>query len=144
MKRLSPRDAIKMLKGSGITYYGNHCYSSWYEDEPGMAKMREIALKYHPGTEKQYAKLYPKFYTLGWLQSNIYGEALKRAGRNLNAETLVDALETFREVDFGGISGPVTYTSKSHKANSYSRMYKADIDKGIFNPLTGWRKPSGN
>jgi len=135
-------DAIKMLKGSEITtYLGNHCYSSWYEDEPGIARMREITLKYHPGTEKQHNKLYPKFYTLGWLQTNIYVEALKRAGRNLNAETLVDALETFREVDFGGLSGPVTYTSKSHKANSYSRMYKADIDKEVFIPITGWRKP---
>jgi hypothetical protein len=80
-------------------------------------------------------------YATGWLLSSIYVEGLKMAGRDLNAETLVDALETFREVDFGGISGPVTYTSKSHNANSYSRMYKADIDKGIFIPLTGWRKP---
>jgi branched-chain amino acid transport system substrate-binding protein len=134
-------DVIPMLRGSELTYYGNSCYSSWYADEPGVARMREITLRYHPGTEKQYIKLYPKLYTLGWLISSAYVEGLKRAGRDLDAETLVDALETFREVDFGGISGPVTYTSKSHKANSYSRMYKADIDKEIFIPLTGWRKP---
>lgn len=134
-------DAIEILKGSDITYYGSHCYSSWYEDDPGIAKMREITLKYHPGTEKQYTKLYPKFYTLGWLQSAIYVEGLKRAGIDLNAETLVDALETFREVDFGGISASITYTAKSHLANSYSRLYKANIDKGIFIPIGGWRKP---
>lgn len=78
---------------------------------------------------------------MGWLQSAIYVEGLKRAGRDLNAEILVDALETFREVDFGGISGPITYTSKSHLANSYSRLYKANIDKGIFIPIGGWREP---
>ena len=135
-------DAIKMLKGSGITYYGNHCFSSWYEEGPGIARLRKITLKYFPGTDKQYAKLYPKFYTTGWLNSSIYVEALKRAGRDLNSETLIDALESFREVDFGGISGPITYTSHSHKANSHSRMYKADIDKGVFVSLTGWRRPS--
>ncbi|RJP54946.1 MAG: ABC transporter substrate-binding protein [Deltaproteobacteria bacterium] len=134
-------EAIKILEGSDITYYGNSCYSSWYEDVPGIARMRDITLKYHPGTEKQWIKEYSKMYATGWLLSSIYVEGLKMAGRDLNAETLVDALETFREVDFGGISGPVTYTSKSHNANSYSRMYKADIDKGIFIPLTGWRKP---
>ena len=133
--------AIEALKQSDITYYGNHFYSSWYEDEPGVRKMKKITLKYHPGTEKRYSELYPKFYTMGWHQTNVFVEGLRRAGRNLSAKALVEALETFREVDFGGISGPVTYTSKSHKANSYSRIYKADVDKGIFIPIGGWRKP---
>ena len=134
---------IKMFRGSEVTYYGNNCYSSWYENEPGVVNMRQLTLKYKPGTEEQYLKHYTKLYTVGWLLSSIYVEGLKRAGRDLNAETLVDALETFREVGFGGLSGPITYTSKSHKANSYSKMYKADVEKGIFIPLGGWRKPIG-
>ena len=135
-------EAIKLLRGTKMTYYANHCYSSWYEDEPGAAKMRSITLKYHPGAETIYRT--KRLYTVGWFLSCIFTEGLKRAGRNLNAETLIDALETFREVDFGGISGPVTYTSESHKANSCSRMYKADVDKEIFVPLTSWRNPSAN
>ncbi|MDY7033294.1 MAG: ABC transporter substrate-binding protein [Thermodesulfobacteriota bacterium] len=132
-------DAIKMLRGTKIHYYANHCYSSWYENVPGIVRMREITLGYHPKADKLYRN--KRLYSVGWFLSCIFAEGLKRAGRNLNGETLVDAFETFREMDFGGISGPITYTSKSHKANSYSKMYKADVNQEVFVPLTGWRKP---
>jgi len=132
-------EAIKMLHGTKITYYASHCYSAWYENEPGIVNMRDITLGYNPKGEKIYRN--KRLYTVGWFLSCIFAEGLKRAGRNLNAETLVDAFETFNEVDFGGISGPVTYNSKSHKANSYSKMFKADFDQVKFLPITGWRKP---
>ncbi|MDY7030879.1 MAG: ABC transporter substrate-binding protein [Thermodesulfobacteriota bacterium] len=135
-------DAIEWFKRSDMkTYFGNHLVSAWYDDCPGSAKMREITLRYNPGTERQYASLYTRMYTAGWVISNVFFEGLKRAGRNLNAETLADALETFRDVDFGGISPPMTFTSKSHRPHRSSRMYKADVDKEKFIPITEWRQP---
>ena len=71
----------------------------------------------------------------------VMAEGIKRAGRNLDNESLVDALETLRDFDTGGICGNVTYTSKIHKARRYARVYKTDLEKKRFVPITDPREP---
>jgi hypothetical protein len=38
------------------------------------------------------------------------------------------------------MSGPVGFSSKSHKGAEYTSFVKADLEKGRFVPITGWRK----
>ena len=57
---------------------------------------------------REYQKLIPKgngysYYGLeGYLMARTMVEGLRRAGRDLNREKLVSALETINNVDFGG------------------------------------------
>ena len=96
--------AIKRIPDMAPYYFGNSVFSSWYEDTPGMGKVREITLKYHPGTERPYRT---KLYTLGWAVSVILAEGLKKAGKNLSTETLIDALESLKDFDTGGVIAPI-------------------------------------
>ncbi|MFH1625590.1 MAG: ABC transporter substrate-binding protein, partial [Pseudomonadota bacterium] len=66
---------------------------------------------------------------------------LRRAGKDVDGEKLVDALETLKNFDTGGLCGPVTYTSKSHKATNYCKIFKTDMKKKRLVALTGWMKP---
>ncbi len=97
--------------------------------------MREIAQKY--GSSPRL----PTLYIQGYTTTTILVEGLKRAGRDLTVEKFVDALETLRDFDCGGMLSPMTYTSTIHKPSDYSKVVKADMEKLIFVPVTKWVKP---
>lgn len=59
---------------------------------------------------------------------------------DLTNETLVDALETIKNLETG-ISGPVTFNPDKHKATDYCRLFKADLNKKLLVPVGGWRRP---
>ena len=128
-------DVIKMTGKAAEGYIALHAYCNWFEDVPGINKMKEITLKYAPQTRPQVT-----LYSQGWFQSIILAEGVKRAGRNLNSETLISAIETIKDFDTGEIAGPVTFSPEDHKGNNLLKLYKADIDKGYFVPISGWFK----
>ncbi|MDY7033991.1 MAG: ABC transporter substrate-binding protein [Thermodesulfobacteriota bacterium] len=130
-------DVIKIAKNAADDFYGVHPFSSWYDDTPGMAEVRKITLDYHPGTEKPYRS---KNYTLGWVMTKILFEGLTRAGKDLDEERLVDALETFRDFSTRGMCGPITYTSESHEGLQYVKVFKADPKTETLVPISDWRK----
>jgi len=130
-------DVIKMAGKAADNYHGVHFYSSWYDDAPGMAKLRKITLQYHPGTEKPYRS---KNYSLGWVSAMLLYEGAKRAGKDLDGEKIVDALETLKDFDTGGICGLISYTSKDHAGIEYEKAYKGDPLTGKLIPITDWRK----
>ena len=99
--------------------------------------MRKVTLKYYPGTEKPYRGT---AYSYGWVMAKILIEGIKRAGRNLNEDALIRALETLKNYDTGGLCNPITFTSKSHKGGDSWRIYKADPIKKKYIAITGWRK----
>ncbi|MDY7032110.1 MAG: ABC transporter substrate-binding protein, partial [Thermodesulfobacteriota bacterium] len=103
----------------------------------GMVKLREITLKYHPGTERPYRS---KNYSVGWVMTNVLYEGIRRAGKELDNETLVEALETFRNFDTQGICGPITYTSKSHEGLKHVKVFRGDPERRTLVPITEWRK----
>ncbi|MDY7033180.1 MAG: ABC transporter substrate-binding protein [Thermodesulfobacteriota bacterium] len=131
-------DTIKMAGSSGANFRGAQIFGSWYEDLPGIEKMRKITLKYHPGTEKPYRS---RMYTLGWLIATILYEGLERAGKDLNTETMVKAWESIKDLDTGGVSGLVNLSPTNHQALHHTKLYKADPEKGILIPITDWRLP---
>jgi ABC-type dipeptide/oligopeptide/nickel transport system ATPase component len=63
------------------------------------------------------------------------------AGKNTTVEKFVDALETLKDFDCGGMLSPMTYTPTIHKPSDYSKIVKADTEKLVFVPVTKWIKP---
>ena len=116
---------------------GSLPFSPWYDDMEGPRKMREVILKYRPGTEKPYRSI---VYTAGWIASMTLYEGISRAGKKLNVESLLAALETFRNFNTGGLCGPINFSSTDHQGLYHSKLYKADPKSGKLIPITDWRK----
>lgn len=132
-------DLVKIAGKAAQNYIGSSPLINWYTKTPGITKMMEIHKKYSPVTEDQYRT---QIHILAWVTAMTYGEAIKRAGKNLTPDTFVDALETLKDFDSGGLTVPITYGSDNHKGGTSSMVFKADIAQGRLVPLTGWRKPS--
>ncbi|MEW6616501.1 MAG: ABC transporter substrate-binding protein [Thermodesulfobacteriota bacterium] len=130
-------EEIHTLGETAKQFYSVHALAPWYGEGSGVKSMRGITLKYHPGTEKPYRGT---LYTHGWVLATVLVEGMKRAGKNLDAETLVDALETLKNFDTGGLCNPITYTSASHKGGDSWRIYRSDPVKQKYVPITEWRK----
>ncbi len=129
-------DSILKAVGKGArAYYAGSMFGVWNDDCPGGKEMREIAQKY--GSSPRL----PTLYIQGFTTTTILVEGLRRAGRELTVEKFVDALETLRDFDCGGMLSPMTYTSTIHKPSEYSKVVKADTERLVFIPVTKWVKP---
>ncbi|MDY7034100.1 MAG: ABC transporter substrate-binding protein [Thermodesulfobacteriota bacterium] len=127
-------DEVAKIAGSAASnVYGAGAFASWFDDEEGINEMKKVSLKYYPKIEPQN-----RYYVKAWISSIIAHEGIKRAGNNLSPDGFVNALETIRNFDMKGLTGPINYSSKVHKGNDYARLYKADIEKGYFVPVTDW------
>lgn len=78
-------------------------------DNPGIKKYREAMAKYAPGIEISNITLYG--YTMGELTV----EGLKRAGKNLTRESMVDALEGIRKFQCSVCLMPVSFSATDHR-----------------------------
>ena len=132
-----PDEVIRVARTGAKNIIGTWSFKSWHDDTPGIRKMREVTLKYQPKAGEPN-----RHYSWGWVAAMIGAEGMKRAGKDLDGETFVAALESVNNFDTGDISGPVSFSSKSHKGAEYAIFVKADLEKGWFVPITGWRKPS--
>jgi branched-chain amino acid transport system substrate-binding protein len=114
-------EVIRLARGAAKRFYAVNHMSSWYDDEPGVAKMRKITLKYDPGTEKPYRG---NIYTHGWVLGLVTVESLKRAGRVLDRETYINVLEGIKNFDTGGLCGPISYSTTSHEGGNTWKIFK--------------------
>jgi branched-chain amino acid transport system substrate-binding protein len=115
-------------------YMGVNPYAYWYDDAPGVVAMRKYNEKVHPAE----AKYRPNSYIQGWFTGMIYVEAARRvvaAGKPVTGDNLKDALATIKDWDTGGLTGKVTFAS--NKA-ALGRVYRANVQKGIFEPASDW------
>ncbi len=126
---------LKAVGKAAKVYYAGSMFGVWNDDSPGGKELREIAQKY--GSSPKL----PTLYIQGYTTTVILVEGLRRAGKNLTVEKFVDALETLKEFDCGGMLSPMTYTSTLHKPSDYSKIVKADTEKLVFIPVTQWVKP---
>ena len=130
-------EVLNMAGETAKNFYAVNHMMSWYDEGPGAQKMRDVTLQYYPGTEKPYRG---KIYTHGWVGANVMVEILKRAGKDLDRENFIDAMETIQNFETGGLSGPINYSPTSHKGGNTWKIFKADPKNGKFIPATGWRK----
>jgi len=126
---------LKAVGKAAKVYYAGSMFGVWNDDSQGGKEMREIAQKY--GSSPKL----PTLYIQGYTTTAILVEGLKRAGKNVTVEKFVDALETLKDFDCGGMLSPMTYTSTIHKPSDYSKIVKADSEKLVFVPVTKWVKP---
>src|SRR4030042_1740731 len=75
------------------------------------------------------------FYDAGIMFAEPFVEGVRRAGKNLNTENLVTAMETLK--DWKGIGGPVTYSPTEREGAKYVYYGKVRPD-GTVERLTDW------
>lgn len=132
-------DMLVKACGKGAeNYIGVNFVGGWADDSPGIKLVRKIAEKY--GRDAKSVGL-TSLYIHGIGASYLFGEAFKRAGKNLNPDSLKAAFETFRDFDTGGIFPPLTYTDKSHAPPEMVKFFKADVPNKSLVAITGWRTP---
>ncbi len=76
-----------------------------------------VVMRYRKALEKHTLGEKPGFISLeGYVVGSVLIEGLKRAGRKLDSEKLVGALEDIKGLDLG-IGVPITFGSKEHQAS---------------------------
>ncbi len=116
-------------------YLGVMPYAFYYQTEIPMIQ------KIRAWTEKHYPKV--KYRTTAYMQGFFTGlvfvECLKRADKagELNGPGLAKALQSLKDVETGGLMCP--YTVVDNKI-PYGRVYKANVAKKIFEPISDWIK----
>jgi len=125
--------AGKATKG----YMGCTYVVGWHEDIPAMDEMRKAILKYHGKLKGMNDHT-----TNTWVGAMLISEGMKRAGRNLTRDGLVDAMETIKDFNPNGLMTPITWGPKLREGGIGTRIVKADFEKKVFVPVTGWIIPS--
>ncbi|MCC6472747.1 MAG: ABC transporter substrate-binding protein, partial [Burkholderiales bacterium] len=84
----------------------------------------------HPGHALNRYSLY------GWVFGRLVGEGLERAGPVPSRERFIDAMESIRGWDSGGILPPVSFSASDHHAQRAG--FIGELRDGALRPLTGW------
>ena len=105
-------------------------------DVPGMAKLIEVRNKRNPKS-----KVPPKYHILSYVNSLILGEGLKQAGKDLTREKLRDSLESIKDLDTMGLTGPISFSPKDHCPLTAMRVVKANPKTGFYDVVTDWGLP---
>ena len=113
----------------GFCYYPDPNVS----DAPGVSAYRQLMARYHPGRPLNRYSLY------GYVFARLFIEGLSRAGRELTRASFLDAMESIRDWDSGGIMPPVSFSSTDHHAQTAG--FVCELREGRFEPLTGWISP---
>ena len=131
-------DTVKLAGDASKNYIGAHGFSSWYDDNPGMKKVRDITLKYRPGTDIPWRT---KMYTGSWVATMLLLEGIARAGKDLTPGSCVKGLEGIKDFNTQGLCGPITFSPTDHKGFSSAKIFRADPSSGKLVPITEWRNP---
>ena len=130
-------ELVKLTGNAAKKFYMVNSFSQWYEDVPGVVKLRQVTGQYY---SKEKAK--SGWFVQGWTQAVVVIEAIKRVGRDLSQEGLVSAYESFKDFETDGLTGPITFGPGIRKGGDYVRLYKADVERRRLIPITDWMRPS--
>jgi ABC-type branched-subunit amino acid transport system substrate-binding protein len=102
-------------------------------DEPGIVRYRELMAQYYPGHPLNRYSLY------GYVFGSLVVEGLGRAGRDLTRERFLDAMESIRDWDSGGIMPAVSFSETGHHAQDAG--FVCELRNGRFVALSDWLAP---
>jgi ABC-type branched-subunit amino acid transport system substrate-binding protein len=92
-----------------------------------VLKYKESLAKYFPGESPDYVSFE------GYIDASILAEAVKRVGRDINTEKLVDELERMHDFDLG-LGTPVTFSSNEHQGSH--KVWGTQLDEaGHYQPI---------
>ena len=113
----------------GFCHYPNPAES----EAPGIIEYRRLMEKYYPGRPVNRYSLY------GYLMGSLVVEGLQRAGPELDREAFVDAMETIKDWDSGGIAPPISFSTTDHHAQTAG--FICELRNGRFRGLGEWIEP---
>ncbi len=102
-------------------------------DAPGIVEYRNLMAKYYPDHELNRYSLY------GYVFGSLVVEGLERAGVDLTRDSFLDAMDTIRDWDSGGILPPVSFSTADHHAQRAG--FICELENGRFKPLSNWIEP---
>ncbi len=93
--------------------------SPFGEDIPGMMGIKEAHQKWHPYDSHTLS------YIEGWATTQVISEALRKSlpEQGFSREKVKLALEGFKDLITGGLTPPITITSKDHRPSVESRIF---------------------
>ena len=133
---------MKFLKKAGESaYYGKGLRSFATQvndrsDAPGAREFQAALAKYDSDNTDPNS-----FNLFGYGIAKVLCEGIKRAGKDLTREKLIQALETFDNFETG-IFAPVTYGKNNRQGTDSVRLLYVDKSKKNFIVKTGWLKPA--
>ena len=113
----------------GFCHYPNPAES----DAPGIVEYRRLMDQYYPGRPVNRYSLY------GYLMGSLIVEGLRRAGPELDRESFIDAMETIKNWDSGGIAPPVSFSAADHHAQTAG--FICELRDGRFRGVSDWIEP---
>ena len=100
---------------------------------PGIVRYRELMAGYFPGHPLNRYSLY------GYVFGSLVIEGMTRAGPDLTRERFLDAMESIRDWDSGGILPPVSFSPGDHHAQDAG--FICELRNGRFRALSDWLVP---
>ena len=117
-------------------------YAPGHMDLPGIQRIKAINAKYGNPAKTLGNPMYPDYlYLAGWGYIEAMGQGLRKAGRDLNPETLVNGLESVRNFDMGGLCPNITFGPKQHVSSFSSLILKADAKAKRFVIIDSIKSP---
>ena len=113
----------------GFCYYPDPNISQ----APGVVEYRRLMARYYPGHALNRYSLY------GYVFGNLVIEGLERAGPDLDEDAFLDAMESIRDWDSGGILPTVSFSADDHHAQTAG--FICELGDGRFRDLSGWISP---
>jgi branched-chain amino acid transport system substrate-binding protein len=104
---------------------------------PGRELMKELWKRYK--TVSSFDASYWEGVIVGMIMERGFQRANEKFGK-IDSETINQALQTFRNEDFGGLIPNVTYTDTDHSGSWKARIVKINED-GTYTPLTSFWGP---
>jgi branched-chain amino acid transport system substrate-binding protein len=93
---------------------------------PAMEKVVALHDKYRMKDGDPMSKFANVRYVQGYVSFYIFQRALEMVvdgGKEVNGKNLKDAFETFRGLESGGLTGPITFTTDDHRPTNRVRIY---------------------
>lgn len=124
---------IDLLGPLAEGYLAVNPFAYWNEESaPMIQKIRSYNATNYP--EVKYR---PNYYMQGFATGLVFVDVLKRADKagQLNYEGMVKALQSTKDLDTGGLTGP--WTIKNNRF-PVARVYQADTTSMTLKPVSDW------
>lgn len=112
-------------------------YSTLAENVPGVRLLAETGRKFGVPEEK----IIDGWYAAGWTDAMVFVEGLKRCGNNITVENLRNQIESIKNFDTGGLTDALSYSPTNHTGTNKVKFVKMNLEKGYWEPITGWVSP---
>ncbi len=107
------------------------------DNSKGAKLMKDLMKRYK--TVSKFDASYWEGVAVGMIMERACLRAHERSGR-ISRETINEAMESFRNEDFGGVVPKLTYWNKNHEGSFQARIVRVN-ENGTYAPLTGFFTP---